>query len=84
MSSKTGHWNYSSQRSKKKIIIIIKISLKDLWDIYGMSTDQYTLLPEEREKGAESLFKEIWPQTFLTWGKKQAVRSRKFKEFQKR
>lgn len=49
----------------------------------GCQLDQYTLLPEEREKGAESLFKEIWPQTFLTWGKKQAVRSRKFKEFQK-
>lgn len=50
----------------------------------GCQLDQYTLLPEEREKGEESLFKEIWPQTFLTWGKKQAVRSRKLKEFQKR
>ena len=79
-----GNENSSSQKNKRKKMS--KNTLKDLCDTIKWTNICIIGVPEveEKEKGAESLVKEISLTVFLTWWKKQIAKFRKHREIPKR
>lgn len=77
---KTGQWNSFDEKQKDKN----EKEWSWLKSLLGHKVDQYTYYrsprrKRESKKRAENLFREIWLEISITWGKKQTSRFRKLR-----